>query len=100
MIIEGLYEGNELYGYCVVIVWLLCGADGKNCLRFDREKSKLSKPNSACRLIFYKDTTKFSNFQIFRGDNFKKMHYCPLKIHALAISTILWATSWGWSMSN
>ena len=24
---SGCYVGKELYGYCVVIVWLLCGAD-------------------------------------------------------------------------
>ncbi len=24
---SGCYVGKELYGYCMVIVWLLCGAD-------------------------------------------------------------------------
>ena len=27
----GYYNRTELCGYCMVIVWLLCGADGKIC---------------------------------------------------------------------
>ena len=36
----GLYEGNELYGYCVVIVWLLCGADREFQRLFDKHVLK------------------------------------------------------------
>ena len=36
---SGCYVGKELYGYCVVIVWLLCGAD----------KELLGEPNNNLR---------------------------------------------------
>ena len=60
---------------CVVIVWLLYGycvvRMGKNS--FTRGVRNLKDPDQTIhRFIFCKDTTKFSNFQIFRGDNFQK----------------------------
>ena len=30
------YVGKELYGYCMVIVWLLCGADRELSGFFDK----------------------------------------------------------------
>ena len=60
---------------CMVIVWLLYGycvvRMGKNS--FTRGARNLKDPDQTIhRFIFCKDTNKFSNFQIFRGDNFQK----------------------------
>jgi len=60
---------------CMVIVWLLYGYCVVRMVKivFALIARNPSYPNQiACRLIFYKGTTKFSNFQIFRGDNFQK----------------------------
>ena len=61
---------------CVVIVWLLYGYCVVRMVKivFALIASNPSYPNQiACRLILFKDTTKFSIFQIFRGLFCKKI---------------------------